>query len=130
MALADADAPLPRDSWGSVKQEELTMNRLIIVARLKPGSHERAQALLEEGPPFDPDMAGLHRHGVYLTAEEAVFLFEAQEVEWIVNDMLDDPRMQSAFAPWEDLLEGPPRLAQERFHWQRGADKVGLGLGT
>jgi len=53
------------------------MNHLVIVARLREGKHEEAEALLRGGPPFDPQELGLHRHGAYLSASEVVFVFEA-----------------------------------------------------
>jgi hypothetical protein len=106
------------------------MNRLIIVARLKPGVHEEAEKLLEEGPPFEPDELGLERHAAYITSGDVVFVFEAPEVEWIVNDLIDDPRIADSFAPWEPLLEGSPRVAHERYFWSREQEKLGVGLGT
>ena len=106
------------------------MNRLVIVARLKDGAHEKAESLLKQGPPFDPEELRLHRHGAYLTQSEIVFAFEATEVEWIVNDLIDDPVISSAFAPWQELIEGIPRLAHERFFWSRESEKLGVGLGA
>jgi hypothetical protein len=105
------------------------VDRLTIVARIKPDSHEAAEALLSKGPPFDPEDLGLHRHAAYLTANEVVFLFEAPEVEWIVNDIVDDPVLSSAFGPWRAILAEPPRLAHERYHWSREQGKTGVGLG-
>jgi hypothetical protein len=105
------------------------MNRLLIVARLKDGAHEEAEALLRQGPPFDPEDLGLHRHSAYLTAGEVVFVFEAPEVEWIVNDLIDDPVIAAFLAPWQKLVDGPPRLAHERFYWSRADEKLGVGLG-
>ena len=105
------------------------MDRLLIVARLQPGKHEQAEALLRQGPPFDPEELGLHRHGVYLTAREVVFVFEAPEVEWIVNDLVDDPVLSRAFGPWRAIVAEPPRLAHERFYWSREEAKSGVGLG-
>lgn len=104
------------------------MNRLMIVARLKEGAHERAEELLRQGPPFDPEDLGFQRHAAYLTAREVVFVFEAPEVEWIVNDILDDA-MLGALVPWEELVEGTPRVAHERYYWSPEANKLGLGLG-
>ena len=75
------------------------MNRLMIVARLVEGAHEDAEALIANGPPFDPDDLGFHRHAAYLTAGEVVFLFEAPQVEWIVNDIVDDPIVAETFGP-------------------------------
>jgi hypothetical protein len=105
------------------------MNRLMIAARLQPGKHEQAEALLRQGPPFDPEELGLYRHGAYLTAREVVFFFEAPEVEWIVNDLVDDPVLSRAFGPWRAIVEEPPRLAHERYYWSREEAKTGVGLG-
>jgi hypothetical protein len=106
------------------------MKRLMIVARLRSDAHEEAEVLLREGPPFDPEGLGLERHAAYLTAGEIVFVFEATEVEWIVNDLVDDPAVAAFFTPWEKLIEGTPRLAHERFYWSRDEKKLGLGLGA
>ena len=106
------------------------MDRLMIVARLREGAHEEAEALIAAGPPFDPEELGFHRHSAYLTAGELVFLFEAPEVEWLVNDIVDDAVISAAFGPWRKLIEGPPRLAQECFYWSRETNKLGVGLGV
>jgi hypothetical protein len=110
-------------------RKEDAMDRLMIVARLQPGKHEQAEALLRQGPPFDPEELGLHRHGVYLSASEVVFVFEAPEVEWIVNDLVDDPVLSSAFGRWRAIIEEPPRLAHERYHWLLAEAKTAVGLG-
>jgi hypothetical protein len=106
------------------------MNRLMIVARLKRDAHERAEKLVEQGPPFDPEELGFERHSVYIASHEVVFLFEAREVEWIVNDVIDDALISSAFEPWKPLIEGSPGVAHERYFWSRDQDKLGVGLGT
>jgi hypothetical protein len=38
--------------------------------------------------------------------------------------------MSAAFAPWQKLIEGTPRLAHERFYWSRESGKLGFGLGV
>jgi len=106
------------------------MNRLMIVARLKDGAHEAAEELIAKGPPLDPGDLGFHRHGAYLTASEVVFLFEAPQVEWIVNDIVDDPILADAFGSWRDLIESTPRLAHERFYWSLDDAELGIGLGV
>jgi hypothetical protein len=106
------------------------MNRLVIVARLNEGAHADAQELIAAGPPFEPDELGFHRHGVYLTATDVVFVFEAPEVEWLVNDIIDHPVFAAALAPWRGMVDGPPRFAHEHYFWARGQDEVGVGLGV
>ena len=81
-------------------------------------------------PPFDPATLGLNRHAAYLTAGEVVFIFEAPEVEWVVNDLIDDPAVSAYFDPWQKLIDGTPRLAHERYYWSGAEDKLGVGLGT
>jgi hypothetical protein len=105
------------------------MNRLMIVARLQEGKHDAAEALLRQGPPFDPEELGLHRHGAYLTAHEVVFVFEAPEVEWIVDGIIDDPVLSTALGPWRAIVDEGPRLARERYYWARDEAKTGVGLG-
>ena len=73
------------------------MNRLMIIARLREGAQQEAEELIAAGPPFDLEELGFHRHAAYLTAGEVVFLFEAPEVEWIVNDIVDDVVISAAF---------------------------------
>jgi hypothetical protein len=97
------------------------MRRLTIVARLKPGANADAEGLIAEGPPFAPDDLGFERHFVFLTATEAVFLFEGPSVEWVVDDLVSDPVSSAAFAAWRPLLDGPPRLAREVFAWTHEA---------
>lgn len=106
------------------------MNRLMIVAQLAKGAHDEAEALLCEGPPFDPEALGLYRHSVYLTADEVVFVFEAPEVEWIVNDLIDDPSLARLVGRWHPLVDGLPRIAHERYYWSRESQKLGVGLGS
>jgi hypothetical protein len=106
------------------------MKRLMIVARLRDDAHDEAEVLLREGPPFDPELHGLERHAAYLTAGEVIFVFEGPEVEWIVNDLVDDAAVAVFFGPWEKLIDGTPRLAHERFYWSRQEEKLGVGLGS
>jgi hypothetical protein len=113
-----------------IQRRGIPMNRLMIVARLRDDAHDEAEVLLREGPPFDPAELGLERHSAYLTAGEVVFVFEGPEVEWIVNEIVDDPAIAFYFGPWEKLIEGTPRLAHERFYWSRAEEKLGVGLGS
>ncbi len=98
------------------------MERLAIVARLKKGTESRAAELIGSGPPFDLAETGIERHSVYLSASEVVFTFEGHQVEWMVDELIDGPfhyQLQRAFDKWREIVDGPPRIARERFHWQR-----------
>lgn len=106
------------------------MNRMMIVADLKEGAHDQAERLLREGPPFDPEALGLHRHAAYLTADEVVFIFEAADVDRILNDLLDDMTLALAVVRWDKLTVGLPRIAYECFYWSPKATKLRVGLGT
>ena len=106
------------------------MNRLMIVARLREDAYDEAETLLREGPPFDPEAFRLDRHAADLTAGEVVFVFEGPEVEWKVNELIDDPVIASFFTPWQKLIDGPPRIAHERFYWAPAEGKLGVGLGV
>jgi hypothetical protein len=99
------------------------MTRLVIVGRLRSGAYARALELVRAGPPFDPATHGFDHHAVYLSADEAIFVFEATaEVEWRLDDLIGDFRehgLQDAFEAWRPLLDGEPRLAREEYTWQR-----------
>src|SRR4029078_4214994 len=81
----------------------LLMNRLMIVARLVEGAPEDAEPLIAHAPPFAPDDLGFHRHAAYLTAGEVVFLFEGLQVEWILNDVVDDTIVAETVGPGKDV---------------------------
>jgi hypothetical protein len=100
------------------------MNRIVFVAKLKPGSEDAAADIVRSGPPYDPREIGLARHGVYLGGSEVVFVFEGSEIERKLRDLLNDPVSSPAFAIWAPLLEGTPSIAHELYYWEptRGPD--------
>jgi hypothetical protein len=97
------------------------MERVAIIAHLKEGSEQRAAELVAAGPPFDLTSTGIVRHSVFLSASEAVFVFEGHEVEWIVDQLIDEPfhyELHRALEQWREIVDGRPRVARERFGWQ------------
>jgi hypothetical protein len=97
------------------------MERVAIVARLKEGCDQRAAELVGAGPPFDLADTGIVRHSVYISASEAVFVFEGHEVEWIVDQLIDEPfhyELRHALEEWREIVDGKPRVARESFGWQ------------
>ena len=97
------------------------MERVAIIARLKEGSEQRAVELVGAGPPFELADTGIVRHSVYISPSEAVFVFEGNQVEWIVDELVDEPfqyELQRALEQWREIVDGQPRVARERFGWQ------------
>ena len=98
------------------------MNRIAIVATLKPDRYERAQDLLRQGPPFDLDAKIFERHAVYLSNHEVVLVFEGRDVERGINDLTSDflqQKMNQTLSDWRDLIDGHPRIAREAFFWDQ-----------
>jgi hypothetical protein len=97
-----------------------TSERVAVVAKLRPGSRERASEILAKGAPYDLGEAGFPRHSVFLTEELVVFVFEGSGIERLVRNLVDDPNRSAGFSVWGPLLEGAPALGREEFHWEAG----------
>ena len=95
------------------------MSRLVVVAPLKEGMHERASALIAEGPPFEPAGTELSAHQVYLTDREVVFVFEGTEARAAVEQLAGDPGVWRSATSWRAILAARPRLAEQAFAWSR-----------
>jgi hypothetical protein len=102
------------------RSDEEVTERLAVVARLRPGSRDRALEIIAEGPPYDLGDAGFRRHIVFLTEEEVIFVFEGLGIEELVRALVDDPTRSAAFSAWGPLLDGTPVLAREEFYWEVG----------
>jgi hypothetical protein len=94
--------------------------RVAVVAKLRPGSRERARQILAMGAPYELGEAGFRRHSIFLAEEAVVFVFEGSGIETLVRDLVVDPTRSAAFSVWGPLLEGTPMLAREEFHWDAG----------
>lgn len=90
-----------------------------VVAKLRPGSRERAEEIIAEGPPFALRLTGIKRHGVFLSEEAVVFVFEGPDVESRLRRLVNDPTKSGAFGKWAPLLDGTPTVAHEKFSWQK-----------
>ena len=94
-----------------------SVERIAVIAQLRPGSEERAKSLLAAGPPFEPATLGLTSHDVYLAHGAVVFAFEGRDVERLVSELLNDPSASGSFSAWGPLLAGPPTIALPAYHW-------------
>jgi hypothetical protein len=69
---------------------------------------------------LDPTaIKGLDRHEVFLTSDEAVFVFESELGADALAPLLSDPKLWEAVAAWSEYVAGPPRIAEEAFSWSR-----------
>ena len=90
------------------------MESIAIVARLKPGTEERARELAMLEPAGAP---GVSRISVFLSPGEAVFLLEGESPDEGFRTFLDDPVDSTMLAPWLPLFDGPIHRAPQLAHW-------------
>jgi hypothetical protein len=93
--------------------------RMAVVLPLLEDAQDAVRELLANGPPFDPDALGLDRHEVFLTATEAVFVFESPLGANALEPLLQDPELWQSAAAWSTYLAGPPRIAEDAYSWSR-----------
>ena len=103
------------------------MQRIAVIAKLKPNTEKRATELIEGGPPFDPDKLGFDRHTVYLSGNQVVFVFEGGRLDHLLHQVVRDPGNLGAFGKWEPLIDGFPTVAREAYSWQRANGGGGWG---
>jgi hypothetical protein len=93
--------------------------RTAFVVPLKDGSHDAARALLDGGPPFDPEETALDRHEVFLTPDEVVFIFDSRIGADALEPLLSNPELWQSASAWREHLAGPPRIAEDIYSWTR-----------
>jgi hypothetical protein len=101
------------------------VKQVAVVFHLRPGAEPAARELIASGPPFDPAAAGFERFAIYLGQREAIFVFEAEEAEWRVDELVDDflqPALRARLDEWRKLSDVRSWPAQPVFFWERGSD--------
>jgi hypothetical protein len=88
--------------------------QVVVIVPLKAGCADRARALLEQGPPFDPAALGLTRHEVFVGDREAVFVFGGPQVREKIAHATHDPTLWRAGMAWRACIAGRPRLLDSR----------------
>jgi hypothetical protein len=94
--------------------------RVAVVAKLLPGSRDRATQILAKGAPYGLALAGFRRHSVFLAAENVIFVFEGPRIEGLIRQLVDDPARSAEFSVWGPILAATPALAREEFYWEAG----------
>jgi len=95
------------------------MDRLVMVARLKPGTRERARELIDDKPEPSAIEATFARHGIFLADDEVVFFFEGEHVDDAMREILNDPVRSTAIGSWLPLFDGPLHAAREAYFWEQ-----------
>jgi hypothetical protein len=89
--------------------------RVAVVAKLLPGSRERATQILAEGAPYGLELAGFRRHSIFLATEAVIFVFEGPDIEGLVRELVVDPTRSAAFSVWARSSMGRPFLRRKSF---------------
>jgi hypothetical protein len=92
------------------------VQRIAVVANLRPGAADEASRLIEAGPPFDLHASGLDRHTVFLGSDTAVFVFEGGNPQAVLR-ALSGVSEQSILGEWESLVDGTPKITREAYAW-------------
>jgi hypothetical protein len=95
------------------------MSALVVVAPLKPGSMDRARELLDKGPPFALEDTPFDSHEIFLTVNEAVFVFDRKDNGETLAFDADDPVIAQVAQSWSECLLERPRVARSAFSWKR-----------
>src|SRR3989442_4994073 len=99
---------------GRPRTQSAVAQRLVLTARLRPGTRERALELAGSIP-AQLGTSGFERLGVYLSAREGVFLIEARGADLLLREILGDPGRGTQISPRLSLLVGPPHRAQRSY---------------
>jgi len=104
--------------------------RATVVVPLKPGALAGVRELVAQGPPFDPAQTALTQHQLLLTEQEAIFVFDTQSEEGLI-ELLGQLDILAAAVAWRDFVAGAPRLAAVAYVWERPEPHVvpAVGLG-
>ena len=104
------------DRLGVLAADPSSLEKAAIVVPLKPGSKTAAEALLRTGPPFDPSRLGLARHEVYLSEDEAIFVFQGLPSVF-AERLAEDDSFWNAATAWGPLIRGRARFADPTYSW-------------
>ena len=104
--------------------------QVAVVLPLRRGRLSQARELVAKGPPFDPAALGLRRHQVFLTEDEAIFVFEGRNVRTNFERLTRDPTLWQTGLAWRGCVGGRPRLSTENprrsgepvFTWTAAGD--------
>jgi hypothetical protein len=99
------------------------MERVVLIAALKPGAREQALDLLQRSAAGSEPEPVTQRQGIFLSDCDAVFFFEGRDGGASVRELVNDPVRSAMLSPWLAMFEGPLHLAREAYLLNHGADE-------
>lgn len=107
------------DALGSSNAHDRAMQRVAVTAHLRDGAEAEARELIDAGPPFDLGDAGFEQHSVFVGSDLVVFVFEGDDIERRLTELVNDPVRAAGFGAWAPVLAESPRVAHETYFWSR-----------
>jgi len=95
-----------------------SVERVMLVARLRHGARERAAQLLTDEARADAPEDAFDRGAIFLSDSEVVFLFEGASATEAARAILNDPVESTVITPWLPLFDGPLHRAHEAHSWE------------
>jgi hypothetical protein len=96
------------------------VTRVVVRVPVDPQHVEHVRELVRRGPPYDLSyVPGLERHEVYVTAGDAIFLFEGSDPGLAVERVMRDARVWSALESWDEYVTGSPSVVEPDYTWSR-----------
>jgi hypothetical protein len=105
------------EQLSSLKLAANGAHRVAVIVPFKPEHRAAVQELVEAGPPFDPELAALEQHDVFLTEREAVFIFEGADGDRVLARIVAQPNLWKTALTWRKYLNGKPRIARQAYRW-------------
>jgi hypothetical protein len=106
---------------------ERKASRVVVVVPVKESAREQVRALVAKGPPFDLPSSGLDAHHVFLTEQEAIFVFEAADRS-ALERLVADVDVWAAAEAWRECVAAEPRLAEDAYSWTRSDVPEGVSF--
>jgi hypothetical protein len=95
------------------------VERFVVIARLKPGSRDRADELIAQYRSGEDVAPELERIAIFLAEGEVIFAVEGHDVPETTRSILNDPVRSTWLSPWLPLLDGPLHVTAEAYYWER-----------
>jgi hypothetical protein len=97
-----------------------------ILAEIRPGQRPALERVLQQGPPFDLAAEGFEHHEVFLGDKEVIFIFDGPNARTQLQRLAATRSLLGAFVKMSSLVSAP-RILEQTFQWDRGAEPASSG---